>query len=140
MRRVPLILSAGLVAVALAVPAGSHAAKPSKGEWWNHSQKSGLYMVTTHHTIKALWLFCKTKYDPLHSEFAEARYQLRDEIHVHGDGTFSYRGKADRYGPSSQPLGPYEVRLNGRFTSSRRVKIKRTLSKCGPTLTATAER
>jgi hypothetical protein len=125
---------------ALVTPAVAAASLPSKGQWWNHSQSSGLYMVTSHHTVKTLWLFCKAKYDPQHAEFREARYQVRDLLPVKSDGSFSYHGTADRYGPEGQPLGRWKIRLKGRFTSPSRVKIKRTLQGCGPTLTATAKR
>jgi hypothetical protein len=107
------------LAVALAVPAAAGAARPIKGVFYNGSSANGGYLETTHHTITTLELYCK-----------ETRYHVWDLVSVRRDGTFSHRGRADRYGAGGRPMGTFNVRLSGRFTRPNRVKIKRTLSGC----------
>jgi hypothetical protein len=135
-------LASAAAALVLALPAAAPAARPVKGQFWNHSQAHGFYMVTTHRTITTLWLFCsQPKYtnDPNREQLRAARFQLRDPLHVGRDGRFSFHGSADRYGPEGQPLGRWGVRLTGRFTTPRKVTIQRKLEGCGSaTSTATA--
>jgi hypothetical protein len=128
----------------LAAPAGALAAHPIKGSYFNGSVSHGAYLITTRHTIKTLQLFCRhTAYDnsgPKY-EFREARYEIRDLVHVSDRGTFSFRGTADRFGPEGQPLGRWKVRLSGRFVTSKRVEMTRRAADCGGTrATATLER
>ena len=118
-------------------------ATPKAGSYWNHSSSRGLYLETKSHTIDTLWLFCRNHaYDGSHTrpELREGRYETRHPIHVHSDGTFSYKGTGTRYGPESQPLGHWKMSLHGRFTSRTHVKITRTLKGCGPTYTVSAHR
>jgi hypothetical protein len=122
------------VAVAI-VPAAVGAATPKKGRYWNHSQSKGLYMETTRHTVRTLWLFCRSpQYDDSQTrpELRASRYEVPVELHVHKNGTFSYKGRSTRYGPESQPLGHHwKIRISGRFTSRTHVRIKRKLEGCG---------
>jgi hypothetical protein len=134
MSRVAVSLATAAAALVLALPAAAPAARPVKGEFWNRSQAKGLYMVTTHRTITTLWLFCERpefNNSPNREQLRAARFQLRDPLHVGRDGRFSFHGTADRYGPEGQPLGRWDVRLKGRFTSSRKVTIQRKLEGCG---------
>ena len=128
--------------VALAVPGAATAVRPSPGVYDKRDQTKGLYMETTRRTIRTLWLFCRNpKYDghPLRPELRSARYEVREPLHISRSGRFSFRGTAARFGPEGQPLGRWRVRLTGRFTSKRRVRIKRTLRGCD-TRTVTARR
>ena len=50
---------------------------------------------------------------------------------MHRDGSFSFRGKMDRYGPEGQPWGKRKVRFSGRFTKRNKVRVRRKLSGCG---------
>ena len=69
------------------------------------------------------------------------RYDVRDYVRIHSDGSFSYRGRANRYGAEGQWLDHRKVSLKGRFTSSTHVRIKRTLSGCdSATVAADAQR
>jgi hypothetical protein len=105
----------------LALPAVGSAALPVKGSFLNDSNRNGTYLTTTRHTIRSLQFFCK-----------QTRYDVIDLVHVRKNGTFSYRGRTDRYGPGGELMGTtYKVRLSGRFTSPKRVRIKRTLAGCG---------
>jgi hypothetical protein len=128
-----------------AAPAAVTAATPKQGRFWNHSQSKGLYLETTRHTVRTLWLFCRSpQYD--HSltrpELRASRYEVPVPLHVHRDGTFSYKGRSTRYGPESQPIGHHwKIRVRGRFTSRTHVRIKRTLQGCGTrTVAASRER
>jgi hypothetical protein len=119
--------------LALAVPAGAQAAHPITGAYSNASQKHGAYLETSRHTIRTLHFFCrKAKYD--HSatkyQYRASRFEVRDLVHVSPSGAFSYRGTADRFGPEGQPLGRWKLHFTGRFTTSRTVRIKRTISGC----------
>jgi hypothetical protein len=61
-------------------------------------------------------------------------------VHIRRNGTFSYRGRGDKYETAGALRGTHwKIRLSGRFTSSSRVKIKRTLEGCG-TATVTLRR
>jgi hypothetical protein len=129
MSRAAYPASAFVAALVLAVSATvAEAALPAKGSFLNENSTSGAYLVTSRHTIRTLQLYCR-----------QTNYDIVDLVHVRRDGTFSYTGKADRYGPGGELMGAYRVRLSGRFTSSSRVKIKRTLSGCGSG-TVTAKR
>jgi hypothetical protein len=131
-----------LVAVAIA-PAVGGAATPKQGRFWNHSQSKGLYLETTRHTVRTLWLFCRSpKYDHSRTrpELRASRYEVPVPLHVGRGGTFSYKGRSTRYGPESQPIGHHwKIRVTGRFTSRTHVRIKRTLQGCG-TRTVAADR
>jgi hypothetical protein len=122
------------VGFALAAPAAADAARPIKGTFYNGSASRGLFAETKRYYIERLQFFCTSdKNYPVR----QSRYSVRDRITVHGDGSFSYKGIAYRYGAEGSWVGNKKVRLKGRFTSSRRVKIKRTLEGCG-TATVTA--
>ena len=133
---------AAFVAVAIA-PAGVGAATPQRGRFWNHSQSRGLYLETTRHTVRTLWLFCRSpQYDHSQTrpELRASRYEVPVRLHVGRAGRFSYRGRSTRYGHESQPVGHHwKIRVTGRFTSSTHVRIKRTLQGCG-TRTVAANR
>jgi hypothetical protein len=129
------LLAGSAVALALAAPAAAHAAHPASGTFSNTSQTDGFHLVSSGHTIKTLSLYCaKSAYHE-----AENSYEVPRAIHVRDDGTFSYRGRAERYGKQGQWLGYFKVRVSGRFVSPTRVKIKRVLSGCD-TQTASATR
>ena len=120
-----VLLAAALV-LALAAPAG--AAMPKKAEFWNGSHANGAAFYTSAHTVKELQFFCKQR-----------RYSLERNLHVRKDGTFSFSGKARKYGSSGQPQGLTGVRLHGRFTSPSQAKITRRIHNCGgATVTVTA--
>jgi hypothetical protein len=136
MGRAGATLAATVAATALAVaPATVTAAMPKQGRFWNHSQSRGLYLETTRHTVRTLWLFCRNpKYDDSDTrpELRASRYEVPVPLHVHRGGTFSYHGRSTRYGPESQPLGHrWKIRLTGRFTSRTHVRVKRTVQGCG---------
>jgi hypothetical protein len=138
-RRITVVLAT----LALAAPASVDAARPIKGTYLNDSESRGVYLVTTRHTIKTLQFYCRNaKHDSVDEtwEYRQARYEVLNVVPVRRDGSFSYRGKAERYGPEGQPLGRWKIRLSGRFTSSRRVVIERRAADCGgTTVRASAE-
>jgi hypothetical protein len=140
MRRATIAACVALVTL----PATASAALPVKGSWYNESNSRGAYMETTRHTVKTLWLFCRQHQfdsDPIKHPYRHTRYEVPVPLHVKRDGTFSYRGSADRYGAEGQSLERWRIRLKGRFVSPRRVKIKRTLGGCDTgTVTVTPER
>jgi hypothetical protein len=129
-----LAAAVALASLALA-PAAMTAAAPKQGRFWNHSQSKGLYLETTRHTVKTLWLFCRSpRYDHSQTrpELRASRYEVPVPLHVHRDGSFSYKGRSTRYGAESQPVGHrWKIRVSGRFTSRTHVRIKRTLQGCG---------
>jgi hypothetical protein len=127
------------VATVLVAPLAADAARPKPGRFLNCSQASGLDLETTRRTITQLWFFCENELDPQRPEYREARYEVTALVRIRRSGRFSFRGKAKRYGPEGQPLGRWRVRLRGRFTSPRRVRIRRTLSGCD-TRTVSARR
>ena len=138
----PALAALAAALVALLAPAGASAARPKAGEFHKRDQVKGLYMETTKRTIRTLWLFCvNEKYEghDWRPELRSARYEVREPLRIRRDGRFSFRGTAARFGPEGQPLGRWRVRLTGRFTSPRRVRIKRTLAGCD-TRTVTARR
>ena len=121
------------VTVALLAPTGASAARPKAGEFHKRGAAKGLYMETTKHTVRTLWLFCvNERYagHPWRPELRSARYEVRQPLRSRRDGRLSFRGTAARFGPEGQPLGRWRVRLTGRFTSPTRVRIKRTLPGC----------
>jgi hypothetical protein len=130
MKRVCLMALA--LALALAVPAVAGAAHPIKGRYYNGSAFHGAYLVTTHHTIRTLWLFCRQpKWDHTFTpERRHSRYEIRDLVPVSRNGSFHYRGTADRYGAEGGSLGRWRIRLSGRFVTSRRVVITRHAADC----------
>jgi hypothetical protein len=141
MRRATIAACVALVTL----PATASAALPVHAHWYNDSQARGGYMETTHHTVRALWLFCsspKDASDPVRDPYRAQRYEVPDWLHVGRDGRFSYSGSADRYGAEGQSLGRSHVSLSGRFVTPSRVKIKRKLKGCGTaaTVTITPER
>lgn len=131
-------IAATAAALALALPATVGAATPSKGSFLNDSSQNGAYVVmSSRHTIKTLQFFCGSDRDYFHREM---RYEVRSLVHVNRDGSFSRSGQADLFGPEGQPYGRAKVRLKGRFTSSRNVRIKRTLEGCGSATVSAAHR
>ena len=131
-----------LVALAVGVPAVD-GATPKRGTFENKSQSKGLYLETTRHTVRTLWLFCRDhRYDgaTVRPERRQGRYEIRHPVRIRSGGRFSYEGTGYRYGPESQPLGKWRMKVSGRFTSRTRVKITRSLHGCGPRLTTSAHR
>jgi hypothetical protein len=127
-------IAAAVLSIAVAVPATAPAAVPVPGRFVNRDQAKGLFLNTTRHTVKTLWLFCRRPdydRDPSHTEFRAARFEVPDLLHVGRGGRFSFHGKGNRYGPEGQPLGKWKIRLTGRFVTRKRVRIKRTLQGCG---------
>ena len=145
MSRASRYLAVAAAVIGLAAPVGALAAHPVKaGRSFNGSVSHGAYLITSRHTINTLQFFCRhAAYDrvPEKFEFRESRYELHDIVHVSRKGTFSFRGKADRYGAEGQPLGRWKVRLSGRFVTSKRVEMTRRAADCGGTrASATLER
>src|SRR5215213_6129670 len=113
MARVTRKLAALAIAIALAAPAAAFAAYAHPGSYYNSSMRNGLWLVTSKHTIRTLHLYCVGR-----TWFTRGnRYEVRSVIPVRRDGSFSYRGTADRYGPEGEWLAVRKVRLSGRFTS-----------------------
>jgi hypothetical protein len=113
-------LAAAVAAVAsLAGAPASDAARPVKGTFYNASGTSGLYAITTSHTISTLQLFCGGN-----------RYDVAEGIGVSRNGSFGYRGIAYGYSDGGRPTGTFKVRLSGRFTSPTRIKVKRSIQGC----------
>ena len=131
--------------IALLAPASAGAALPSEGIWWNGSQARGGYLETTPHTVKTLWLFCRSpQYDDNgdYNDFRASRYEVPVAIHVRRDGTFHWKGKGYRRGAESQQLpGLWQIHVRGRFVTPHKVRIKRELEGCaGTTITVRFER
>ena len=129
-------------AIALLAPAAADATLPAAGTWWNGSQARGGYLETTPHTVRTLWLFCRSeRFDDnaAYNDFRASRYEVPFALHVRRDGTFSWHGHGYRRGAESQTLpGQWKIRVRGRFVTPRKVRIKRTLEGCG-TATTTVE-
>ena len=146
MRRISvlLLLVAATVTLAVLPPSIAAAARPSAERYLNDSSANGVLVQTTRHKIKTLRFYCANPQynsDPDHYEYRELRFDVRDYVSVGRDGSFSYRGRANRYGAEGQWLGHAKVSLRGRFTSPTHVRIKRTLSGCGSaTVAADAQR
>ena len=108
----------------MAVPSAG-AALPVKGVFLNSSHSNGVRVETTRHSVSTISFYCK-----------DTRYDLVNRVNVRRDGSFSFHGKLTRYGPEGQPLGKFKSRFSGRFTSAKKVHIKRSLPKCGTTTVA----
>lgn len=107
-------------ALALTVPAGAQAAKPSRGSWWNGSARNGAAFDTRGLSVQNVSFFCN-----------RWSYDLKENVPVHRDGTFRYSGPANLWGHEHQWRGNFHVTLSGRFVSPHRVTIRRTLQGCG---------
>jgi len=120
-----------LAALLFAVPAVD-GATPKSGRFENRSQSKGLYLETTRHRVRTLWLFCRNhRYDgSIRPELSESRYETPRPLKIRRGGRFSYKGSAYRYGREGQPLGKWRMTVTGRFTSRTRVKITRKLNGC----------
>ena len=113
-------LAAGTVAAAAALPSAAAAALPvDHGVFWNGSHNNGVSFTTTRHSVRDLQFFCD-----------HTRYDLERPVTVHRDGTFSFSGRTRKYGRSGEPLGFYKAKVKGRFLSSKRVRMTRTLRGC----------
>jgi hypothetical protein len=115
------VLVAGCIAAGAIMPASAAAALPmGDGVFWNGSHMNGVSFTTTRHSVRDLQFFCDKE-----------RWDLEQPVTVHRDGTFSFSGRTRRYGRSGQPLGIFShAKLQGRFLSPERVRIKRTLQRC----------
>ena len=146
MPRVHLTTALAVAASSLAVLPTSiaSAGRPSAERYLNDSSANGVLVKTTPRTIKSLHFYCSNPEDapdPDRFEYRELRYDIRDYVRVHRDGSFSYRGRANRYGAEGQWMDHRKVSLKGRFTSPTHVRIKRTLSGCDTaTVAADAQR
>jgi hypothetical protein len=134
MRRATFATCVALVTLATA-PA--NAAQPVEGKWFNGSRAHGGYMVTKGRSVQELWLFCRQDVPQDAPEMRAARYVVPVALHVDRDGHFAWHGKGYRFGPEGQPLGRWKMRVSGRFVSSRKVRIERTLTGCGKPATTT---
>src|SRR3954453_18385878 len=117
-RRHALIASA--IVLLLLTPAVAGGARAVKGTFLNKSHTNGVRLETTRHNVNTISFYCK-----------RTRYDLVQSVGVRRDGSFSFHGKMTRYGPEGQPGGKKRARFSGRFTSHKRVRIHRVLSRCG---------
>jgi hypothetical protein len=114
------------VVLLLATPAS--AARPVEAEFWNGDRVNGAAFYASKYRVRELQFFCH-----------RTRYDIENDLRVRRDGTFRYRGRMRKYGQSGQPLGFFKGTVEGRFTSRRKVTIKRSLENCGrATVRATA--
>lgn len=123
-------LAAIAAGAALAMPASAaDAALPKKGTFLNRSSSNGVLVETSRHTIRTVSFYC-----------AHTRWDLIQFVDLRRDGSFSFRGKMRQYGQQGQPWRKHRASFSGRFTSKRRVVIKRRLpGRCG-TKTVRAKR
>jgi hypothetical protein len=119
MRNVAIAAAAVL---ALAAPAAAEGAN-----YFNGSTSHGASVQTSGHTIQHLELYCAGS-GVFNREFA---FSMANVISVSRKGEFSYSGIAYRYGTEHQPRGEYKVKLTGRLSGSRSVRIKWSLRGCG---------
>jgi hypothetical protein len=120
-RKTPLTAVLAVLA-ALALPAAAaDGARPINGTFKNLSHRNGVLVETTRYNIKRLSFYCN-----------QTRWDLIQFVRIHRDGTFRFRGRLTQYGHSGQPWGRHVGRFSGRFTSRKRVRIKRKLAgRCG---------
>jgi hypothetical protein len=116
------LLPAVVATVALALPAAAaDASRPIRGVFLKNNASNGVRLTTTRFTIRTISFYC-----------AHSRWDLVRTVPVRRDGSFSFRGKLRQYGTMGQPWGEHRARITGRFTSRKRVRIKRTLQgRCG---------
>src|SRR4051794_38887986 len=114
MRRVAIAV---LVAT-LAVPATADAAS-----YLNSSSSNGTRVTTTGDTIQTFEIYCSGKGNTETSFGNQFAFSVRDVVSLGRKGTFSYSGKAFRYGNEHQPRGLEDVKLSGRVTSTA-VRVK----------------
>jgi hypothetical protein len=111
------LLACAIAILGLVLPASmAGAARPVKGSFLNPSSANGVRLDTTRHTITSISFYCHG-----------TRWDLVQFVHVRKNGKFSYRGKLTQYGPEGMPWGYHRGRISGRFTSAKRVRIKRKL-------------
>jgi hypothetical protein len=116
MSRITKLTAAAAVA-ALALPASAaDAALPKKGTFLNKSHSNGVLVETSRHAIRTVSFYC-----------AHTRWDLVQFVDLRRDGSFSFNGQMRQYGQQGQPWGKHHARFHGRFTSKRRVVIKRKL-------------
>ena len=121
MPRIPRLLAAATAATALALPASiAGAALPKKGTFLNGSDRNGVRLETGRHHIKTIEFYCDG-----------ARWELVQDVRIRRDGSFSFSGKLNLYGEMSTPRGRRKAHFTGRFTSRKRVRITRTIHRCG---------
>src|SRR3954452_23460785 len=99
MGRAGATLVTAVAAAGLALPAVAGAALPKQGRFVKRDQVKGLYMETTRHSVRTLWLFCRRPdydHDGAHYEFRAARFEVPHPLHVRSNGTFSFRGYGRR--------------------------------------------
>ena len=74
-------------------------------------------------------------------EYRQTRWEIDQLIRVRRDGRFSYRGRADRWGPEGGWYGDHwKVRVSGRFVTRDRVVFTRRAPDCGNSNTVSARR
>jgi hypothetical protein len=115
------------VAIAAAVLALAAPAAAEGASYFNGSTSDGASVDTSGHTIQHLEIYCAGS-GVFNREFA---FSMANVIPVGRTGRFSYSGTAYRYGTEHQPRGEYKVKLSGRLSGSRSVRIKWSLRGCG---------
>ena len=124
-------IPAALAVGALLAPASlADAARPAKGTFENLSRSNGVRLTTTRHNVTAISFFCAKK----------TRWSLIAYVRVRRDGSFRYRGKLKQYGEEGQFWGKHRGSFSGRFTSRRRVRIRRSVAGVCGTSRVTARR
>jgi hypothetical protein len=106
----------------LVLAAPAMAARPVSAEFWNGDRVNGAAFYASKYKVRELQFFCQ-----------RTRYDIETNLRVRRDGTFRYRGRMRKYGESGQPLGFFKGTVKGRFTSRRKVSIRRNLQNCGRT-------
>ena len=111
-------IPAALAVAALLAPASvADAVRPAKGTFENMSAKNGVRLTTTRHNVTAISFYCANK----------ARWSLVAYVRIRRDGSFRYRGRMKQFGNEGQFWGKHRASFSGRFTSPRRVRIRRSL-------------
>ena len=130
MSRITKLAAVAAGAASLALPASAaDAALPKRGTFLNKSSSNGVRVETSRHTIRTISFYC-----------AHTRWDLVQFVDLRRDGSFSFHGRMRQYGQQGQPWRKRRARFSGRFTSKRRVVIKRRLHGTCGTKTVRAKR